>query len=155
MEDRMNQTPKARKKGNIIFIIIIAITLAGFVFSLINSQRLRSDGIRTTATVTNVESRHIDNISSDGPRIRFYITFEYQVDSQPIIVVRTREFNNSNARPPFRVGEQIEIYVAARNPRNFVFAYNDSFGIAGFIGVGVFVVASIVISIPILKERKR
>jgi len=153
----MEQTPKNRKKGYIIAIAIVAIAVMGLVFSFSNTRRIRRSGVRTTATVTNVEIRHVTGGHGQRDRVRHYTTFRYSANGQSIIAVRTSEHTNVNTRPLRRVGEQVEIYYSARNPRNFVFAYGspNSFGVFGIVVVGVFIVLSLPMLVVFFKFRAK
>lgn len=158
----MKQTSEIRKKRNIIpFIIIVIFTISilGIIFNHFNTQRIMRDGLRTTAIVTNVESRNIIvdvGVNRSEQRTRHYTTFEYHVDGQTIAVVRTTETPGSNAAPRLRVGDVVEIYYDAQNPRNFVFADSSgNFSIVGIIFIGVlsFVIFKIIRSLNRTKNR--
>jgi len=116
--------------------------------------------LRTTATVTNVESRTVTVGSQNRPedRIRHYTTFEYQVDGQTIVVVRTSEHTIDFAPQQRRsVGEQFEIYYDGQNPHNFVSVNDADINIGSPINIVIVVglVATIIFFIFILFRMKK
>ena len=146
--------PIPRRKIYFIAAIIMVIFIALPIWDYFNAQRLRRDGINTMATVTSVESRRLthvmDTVDSNQPQTRFYITFEYLADDQIITAVRTRESSSTSPRAPFRVGQQVEIYVDRQNPNNFVFA--SSSPASGLIAMGGF--AALVALIVVARRKK-
>jgi len=126
---------KNRRKQYIFYCIIIGLAMFGFIFGELHSNRIRASGLRTIATVTEVEIRDIEG---NDDEVRHHITFEYEVDGQTISTVRSRTYNRS-IRPQRVVGEQVEIYYDERNPANFVLASErDGFGITFWIAMIVF-----------------
>ena len=121
-----------------------------------NTRRVQSGGLKTTATVTNVETWNVLFSASHryGRKIRHITTFEYQAGGQTIIVERNSDHYNLNARPLHNVGELVEIYYDGLNPYNFVFAYSSSFGIF-MIVLGLFILLGIPIVFVMLKTRRK
>ena len=133
-----------RRKYNFLILFTVPILL-GLVFDHFHRQRLISNGIRTTAIVTEIEIRDIFSQDLDA-EVRHYITYEYEVEGQTIVSVRSSTHNRGVA-PRARVGDQVEIYYDERNPRNFVFARETNrsgiFDVILFLGLTGIIVFSI------------
>ena len=139
-----------KQKRYKIFCVIVAVLMISLIFGEFNNNRIRMGGLRTTATVTNVEVRNVDNINNDRNEVRHYTTFEYEVNGETIVSVRSRTYS-SGTRPHRREGDQVEIYYDGRRPTNFIIASDHSeFGVMFW---GLMIVFSGVIGILIYKIR--
>jgi len=118
-----------------IFAILLCIGMMIFFFNLarqehLNAERLRSEGLTTTAIVTEVRR---DDRPSDS-RVSYRVTLEYEINGVNHVNIRNRTDRRN-------VGEIVEIYYDDQDPYTFVFADQRSYGIIFWLVMIFFTIA--------------
>ena len=151
---RKKKSGKNARQNYRLLLFFATTALLGLMFSHFRAQCLISGGLRTTAIVTEVETRDIfrqDRVDE----VRHYITYEYEVEGQTIVSVRRSLPTNRGVAPRARVGDQVEIYFDERNPRNFIFAREANGSDIFFIVVCLGLASTIVFSIHKIRTANR
>ena len=103
--------------GEYTFIFVSIILIAVGLFVIIKftkkQRRIRSTGVKVTATVTAITQRPSDD-SSGNITDKMYITY----------AVNGKEYKNILDQPSSngKVGDKVEIYADIKNPHDFVSA---------------------------------
>lgn len=124
-----NRKPRNKRRLLKILLIVLPIFMVLFLLLEFGSHAVRMEGLRTTATVTDVQWQALENRPEDG---RFQTTFEFTVAGEVITATRTSDiFNQGTGQAPWAVGQQVAIYYSSRRPSNFVFVEGSTaFGLS-------------------------